>query len=354
MLGLGLRLAEKGLVPESIVRFGIRRLLEGRLREIERSAESDEAFAGRVTGGPIAVATDDANEQHYELPPAFFEAVLGRHLKYSGCDWSEATDLDTAEADALDLVCRRAGLEDGQSVLDLGCGWGSLSLWIAERYPSCEVTAISNSAPQRAFVDERAAQRGLTKLTCRTADINDFTADRSYDRILSIEMFEHVRNHAALFRRLADWLAPEGRVFVHVFCHRRYPYLFEPEGESDWMARHFFTGGMMPSAHYFESVSGPLSLERRWRVGGRHYERTALAWLKRLDENRELVLESFRDTYGEASGVWFHRWRLFFLACAGLFGFRGGSEWFVSHTLWSHAHSSPGGRRSTNEPTGES
>jgi cyclopropane-fatty-acyl-phospholipid synthase len=286
---------------------------------------------------PIALETDTANDQHYELPPAFFEIALGRHLKYSGCYWPEGIEsLDAAEAAALEQTCERAGIRDGMRVLDLGCGWGSLSLWIAEKFPECRITSVSNSAPQGDFIRERARERGLRNIDVLTADMNTFQIAQTFDRIVSVEMFEHMRNYSALLERVASWLEPDGKLFVHIFCHREHPYFFEDLGTGDWMARHFFTGGLMPSERLMEEFSGALALEERWRVNGRHYEKTALAWLGNMDRNRGRILVIFAETYGKADAErWFQRWRMFFLACAELFGYGDGEEWFVSHSLWS-------------------
>jgi len=330
-----MNLAEQGWVPDPLVRHGIRRLLDGRVREIYASSETSSDIAEKMRSSPLAIATDEANEQHYEVPPAFFQAVLGSHLKYSCCQWGPGIDtLDEAEGAALELVCERAELEDGMSVLDLGCGWGSLSLWIAERFPGCRVTSVSNSGPQGEFIRRQAAERSLTNLEVVTSDMNVFRPERVFDRIVSVEMFEHMRNYAQLLERVASWLEPDGKLFVHIFCHRERPYFFEDSGPGDWMARHFFTGGLMPSEQLLDEFSGPLSLDQRWRVDGRHYEKTSLAWLANMDEKKSQILEIFKPIYGADSDRWFQRWRMFFLACAELFGYRRGAEWFVSHSLW--------------------
>ena len=332
-----LLLAEKGWIPDSLIRMGIRRLLRRRLAAIDGDSSQRGDLLKGLRQGPLAHSTDAANEQHYEVPPKFFELVLGRHLKYSSCFWYAGTaSLEAAEVAALELTCERADLHDGMRVLDLGCGWGSLSLWIAERYPRCHVTAVSNSAPQGELIRRRAAERDLGNVEVVTADMNTFQPAGTFDRIVSVEMFEHLRNYEELFRRLGSWIASDGRLFVHVFCHRETPYLFEDRDDDDWMARHFFTGGLMPSERLMESFRGPFRLERRWRVAGRHYERTANAWLANVDEHRRQILEIFREAYGPSqAALWLQRWRMFFMACAELFGYRGGEEWFVSHTRWS-------------------
>jgi cyclopropane-fatty-acyl-phospholipid synthase len=329
-------LVERGWIPDPIVRRGIRRLLENRIQEINSDPGATAVLADQMRQSPLAIETDSANEQHYELPAQFFQTVLGSHLKYSCCYWPEGTtSLDEAEAAALELTCSRAEIEDGMEVLDLGCGWGSLTLWIAEHFPNCRVTAVSNSAPQGDFIRGRALALGLTNVEVLTADMNQLQLARTFDRIVSIEMFEHMRNYSLLLERVAGWLRPDGRLFVHVFCHRSRPYLFEDKGSSDWMARHFFTGGLMPSERLLEEFAGPVRLERRWRVNGRHYEKTSLAWLANMDRRKDEIRRLFESVYGPDAERWLHRWRMFFLACAELFGYRNGEEWFVSHSLWS-------------------
>jgi cyclopropane-fatty-acyl-phospholipid synthase len=331
-----LNLAEQGWLPDPVVRRGIRRLLDNRIQEINSDLQSSADFAEQMRQSPLAVETDRANEQHYEVPPKFFQTVLGNHLKYSGCYWPEgATSLDEAEAATLEMTCTRAEIEDGMEVLDLGCGWGSLSLWIAEHFPKCRVTSVSNSAPQGDFIRDRARSRGLTNVEVLTADMNNFHVARTFDRVVSIEMLEHMRNYSLLLERVAGWLKPDGKLFVHIFCHRSTPYLFEDQGPSDWMARHFFTGGLMPSEHLMDEFTGPVRLEQRWRVSGTHYEKTAHAWLANMDRNKDEIRALFESVYGSGAERWFYRWRMFFLACAELFGYSDGDEWFVSHSLWS-------------------
>ncbi len=340
MIGVVTRLAEAGFFPDPAVRFGIRRLLEERLRQSvwgdsERRDREEEALIEMLAEGPIAVSVAAANEQHYEVPAAFFEHVLGPRLKYSCCFWDATTpDLASAEEAMLALTAERAGIEDGMHVLDLGCGWGSFTLWAAERFPNATLSAVSNSRLQRELILSRAADRGLTNVRVETADINEFDPDGRFDRVVSVEMMEHVRNHRALFERIARWLTPDGAVFSHIFCHRSRAYVYEPEGQSDWMARHFFTGGMMPSEALFRRYDEHLALENQWRVGGEHYQRTCDAWLENLDDRKERVMPILEEGYGRDARRWFHRWRLFFLACSELFAYRAGQEWFVSHYLW--------------------
>jgi cyclopropane-fatty-acyl-phospholipid synthase len=328
---LALRLAERGWLPDGLLRTGIRRILRRRLRDLETS--DSEALLDELRTGPIAALPEKANEQHYELPAAFFQTVLGSQLKYS-CGWFGApgTSLDDAEEQMLELTCERARLADGMRVLDLGCGWGSLSLWIARAFPACRVLAVSNSKLQREHILARCAEQGIENVEVVTADMNVLEAPDLYDRILSIEMFEHMRNWPALLRRIASWLTPEGQAFLHVFCHRSRPYLFETTSRDDWMGRHFFSGGMMPSDQLIYRFDDALRVAEHWRVSGRHYQRTSDAWLEQLDRQRASVLDILESVYGpEGAALWLERWRIFFLAVSELFGYRDGNEWWVSH-----------------------
>ncbi len=338
----GLELAEQGWLPDQLIRFGIRRLLAARLVEESRLgceglSELNRSFVAELRKSPIALYSASANEQHYEVPAAYFELVLGPHRKYSSCLWPEGVvDLSDAEQKMLELTCDRADLHDGLEILELGCGWGSLSLFMAERYPGSRLLAVSNSASQRKFILQQAAVRGISNLDVETRDMNDFQTERTFDRVVSVEMFEHMRNYEELFARISRWLKPQGKLFTHVFYHRRCAYPFETDGNNDWMARHFFTGGLMPSADLFLEFQRDLLFEDRWLINGQHYQKTLEAWLKRHDASRKQILPLFRNTYGhELSKVMFQRWRMFYLACAELFGYRGGEEWGVAHFLFS-------------------
>ena len=297
---------ERGRLPDGAVRLGIRRLLRQRLNELhsgdaEAGARMAEAFFKSLRDAPLAPLPEKANEQHYELPAAFFAAVLGPHRKYSCCWWPADThSLEQAEAEALAKTCARADLVDGQSILELGCGWGSLSLWIAERYPNSQITALSNSHSQRAFIEARMAERGLDNIRVITRDFNDFDTGQRFDRIVSVEMFEHLRNWPGAFARIARWLRDgESRFFMHVFAHREAPYPFDARDASDWMSRHFFAGGMMPSDELALQCQGDLQLLHRWRWDGTHYQRTAEAWLQRMDAQRTVLMPLFEQVYGQ-------------------------------------------------------
>ncbi len=281
----------------------------------------------------MAIAQDEANEQHYEVDSRFYDQVLGPHLKYSSGYWGDGvTDLAGAEEAMLALTGERAELANGQEILELGCGWGSLTLWMAAHYPGSRITAVSNSASQKAWITERAAERGLDNLRVITADVTVFQPERRYDRVVSVEMFEHMRNHRELMRRIHDWLNPGGKLFVHIFVHRELTYLFETQGASNWMGRYFFTGGVMPAFDWLPRCAGELALEDRWAVNGRHYGRTLEAWLAKADDHRRPLIRLLEEGYGEGEGaVWLQRWRMFFMACAELFNYGGGDEWFVGH-----------------------
>ena len=331
---------EQGLVPDTLVRAGIRRVIRERLtslaaHDVEDAAARVEAFVAAMSG-PVAHVPEKANAQHYEVPAAFYANVLGAQRKYSACYFGPGVDaLDAAEDAALALTCERAGVCDGQRILELGCGWGSLTLWIARRYPRSQVTAVSNSHSQRTHIVVEAARLKLRNVRVVTADMNEFAPDGSFDRVVSVEMFEHMRNWRELFGRVHDWLVPGGRFFMHVFVHRAVPYLFEKRGDSDWMSEHFFSGGMMPSDDLALRFQQKLALLQRWRWNGTHYARTANAWLANLDANHASALAVLAGVHGEVEAAQrLQRWRMFFMACAELFGYDGGREWFISHYLF--------------------
>jgi cyclopropane-fatty-acyl-phospholipid synthase len=331
-------LCERGLIPDPLTRFGMRRLMAGRLatETADRGEQEFDAFRRRLVAlrqSPVAIETARANEQHYEVPAAFFQRVLGPHLKYSGCWYGDgARSLGEAEEAMLRLTGARAELANGQRILELGCGWGSLTLWMAEHYPASQITAVSNSASQRQFILAQARERGLANVEVITADANVFATDKRFDRVVSVEMFEHMRNYATLMERIAGWLQPGGKLFVHIFCHRSLMYPFTVDGDEDWMARYFFTGGLMPAENTLLHFQQHLTLEDQWRVSGTHYERTANDWLANQDREREAVMAVLTQAYGPRdAALWFQRWRMFFMAVAELFGYAGGTEWLVAH-----------------------
>jgi cyclopropane-fatty-acyl-phospholipid synthase len=320
-------------LPDAVRKTAIDLLVANARRRLSTAGpDAEVAFAREMAERPIAEHADAANTQHYEVPAAFFENCLGPHLKYSCALYRNASDtLADAEAHALAETAAHAGLADGQRILELGCGWGSLTLWMAQAFPNARITAVSNSASQRAFILARAQQRGLGNVEVVTCDMNVFDPGERFDRIVSVEMFEHMANWRALLSRVKDWLTPGGRLFVHVFAHRTTPYRFDVADEADWIGRHFFSGGVMPSHGLIGRFPDLFEVEADWRWNGVHYQRTALHWLELYDRNLADIRPVLEAVYGEAATLWRRRWRLFFLATAGLFGHRGGSEWGVSH-----------------------
>lgn len=332
---------EAGFIPDTIIRKGIRRLLDAKLKEIhaadvELAAQLTNQFVGMMNSSPVAMVPELANEQHYEVPAEFFAEILGEHGKYSCGFWTTDTgDLNEAEQAALEITVQRAGIKDGMNVLDLGCGWGSLSLWIAEHFPGCRILAVSNSRSQYDYIEARASERGLENVRVRVADMNDFAPQETFDRIVSVEMFEHMRNYGLLFERIRSWMNDDARFFMHIFTHRSTPYEYIDKGPGDWMSRHFFSGGIMPSAELPLRFAENLVVEQSWRWNGRHYARTCNAWLARMDQRRSTIMPILEATYGASEAErWWMRWRMFFMACAELFDYRNGQEWFVSHYLF--------------------
>jgi cyclopropane-fatty-acyl-phospholipid synthase len=331
---------ERGRVPDVAVRWGIRQLCRERLKEEGRryaagAREALGAFLAEMRSGPIAPVPEKANEQHYELPPEFFGLVLGARRKYSCCYWTNGVQtLDDAEAASLAMTAQRAQLSEGQDILELGCGWGSLTLWMAEHYPGSRITAVSNSAPQRRYIEEAARVRGFSNVRVFTADMNAFETAERFDRVVSVEMFEHMHNYALLLGKIRQWLRPSGKLFIHIFCHRTFVYRFETEGAHNWMGRYFFTGGIMPSYDLLLEFPGQFTLAERWWWSGTHYEKTSNAWLALMDARRESILPILARAYGAGEAErWFMRWRVFFMAVAEMFGYRRGEEWGVGHYL---------------------
>lgn len=335
-------LLEKNLLPDWIIRIGIRRLLAERIEietcdNIEDQRERLLAMVHELRQSPIAIETKAANEQHYEVPTGFYQYCLGKRLKYSSGYWnSETQTLDDAEEGMLKLSCQRAQLRDGQQILELGCGWGSLSLWMAEKYPASQIVGVSNSRTQKQFIDQQARERGLENLEIITCDMNVFDIDRTFDRVVSVEMFEHMKNYDRLLENVSRWLNPGGKLFVHIFAHREFAYHFVARDASDWMARYFFTGGIMPSVDLLLYFQKDLKIENQWSVSGTHYQKTAESWLENMDRHEREIRPLLAQVYGKDQETrWWVYWRVFYMACAELWGYRGGNEWLVAHYLFS-------------------
>lgn len=343
LTSMAIECIERGWMHDKLTRWGIRHLCSKRLQQVRREGAAEvqlKDFILNAVEGPVAPLADKANEQHYEIPAEFFELVLGERKKYSCCSYEQAETLDEAEIESLTATCEHAELVDGMKILELGCGWGSLTLWMAEHYPNSEITAVSNSASQREFILRQAQVRGIAaNLTVITADMNDFNTNESFDRVVSVEMFEHMRNHQELLSRISGWLKPDGKLFVHIFCNKEFTYPFETEGASNWMGRYFFTGGIMPGENLFSHYKQDLEIERQWKWNGAHYEKTSNDWLKNLDSNYHQVLDVMERVYGRGDAKrWLNRWRVFFMACAELFGMENGNQWYVAHYLFRPSH----------------
>jgi len=331
-------LLERGLLPDLVLRQGIRSLLCQKLLDEARGGiEAGQArlmtLIDHMYAAPIAINTKEANEQHYELPTKFFEYCLGKHLKYSSCYFRHGKEtLDQAEEDMLTITCERAGLFDGQHILELGCGWGSLSLFMAARYPQARITSVSNSATQKIYIDEQAQSRGIKNLTVITCDMNSFSIHEKFDRIVSVEMFEHMRGWPKLLEKAASFLKSDGKLFIHIFTHRQYAYLYNDQDEGDFIGKYFFTGGIMPSDDLPLYFQDHFLLEDHWQISGKHYAKTAECWLKNMDAHREDIMPILQNSYGAKEALkWWHYWRVFYLSCAELWNYKNGTEWIVSH-----------------------
>ncbi|WVZ79649.1 hypothetical protein U9M48_027204 [Paspalum notatum var. saurae] len=332
---------ERNLVPDAVTRRLTRLLLASRLRQgylpsAPLQLRSLLEFVHSLGEMPIAIETDKAKSQHYELPTAFFKLVLGRNLKYSSCYFTDGSStLEDAEVAMMQLYCERAKLQDGQSILDVGCGWGSLSLYIAKKYRNCSVTGICNSTTQKAFIEEQCRENELSNVEIIVADISKFEMERSFDRIISIEMFEHMKNYKSLLKKISTWMKEDSLLFVHLFCHKTFPYLFEDSNDDDWITRYFFSGGTMPSANLLLYFQEDVSVVNHWLISGTHYARTSEEWLKRMDKSITSIRPIFEKTYGKESATkWIAYWRTFFIAVAELFGYNNGDEWMVAHYLF--------------------
>ena len=335
------KLIEQDKIPDFLLRKGIRKLLQQRLADenkgdVELQQAHLMALIAQLKASPIAVNTADANQQHYEVPTQFYQYCLGKNLKYSSGYWKAGvTDIDTSEDDMLELTCQRAGLQDGQHVLELGCGWGSLSLYMAAKYPGSTFKVVSNSRTQKIYIDEQAAKRSIKNLTVITADMNTFTIEETFDRVVSVEMFEHMRNYTLLLKKVSSFLKPDGKLWIHIFTHKEFAYLFEVKDETDWMSKYFFTGGIMPSDDLMFYFNDDLVVEKHWHVNGINYAKTAEAWLANMDKHKAQIMPLFEETYGKDQAVkWWVYWRLFYLACAELWNYNQGNEWMVSHYLF--------------------
>ncbi len=335
---------EKDQIPDYLIRTRIRQLLKQRLEDenkggVEAQQKHLMSFIENLKYSPIAVNTADANEQHYEVPTPFYQYCLGKNLKYSSGYWKPGvTDLDTSEKDMLELTCARAELKSGQQVLELGCGWGSLSLFMAAKFPESIFTVVSNSRTQKEYIDAQAAERQITNLTVITADMNTFSIDGAFDRVVSVEMFEHMRNYKLLLAKVASFLKPDGKLFIHIFTHKEYAYLFEVKDDTDWMSKYFFTGGVMPSDDLMFYFNDDLSVKKHWHVSGTHYGKTSEAWLANMDRHKTEIMPLFEQTYGKENATkWWVYWRIFYMSCAELWNYNDGNEWLVSHYLFEKA-----------------
>lgn len=340
-MNLQYRLAEKNLIPDFLIRWKIRKLLKQRLIDETKPTQEEQQqhlmqLLRSMQEAPVALNTQEANEQHYEVPDDFFTYIMGKHMKYSSCYWKQGiTSLDDAEAEALKRTCEHAQIQNGMEVLELGCGWGSLTLFVAEQFPGVHITGVSNSASQKLYIEARCKERGLQNVQILTADMNTFSIQKTFDRVVSVEMFEHMRNYEKLMEKVAGFLKPDGKLFVHIFTHKELTYFFEVKDETDWMSKYFFTGGIMPSDYLLFYFQKHLKISNHWHWDGTHYEKTANAWLQNMDAHKKEILPVLQNVYGEKQAQkWWMYWRIFFMACAELWGYKNGREWFVSHYIF--------------------
>lgn len=331
----------KGMIPDFFLRKGIQNLVQKRLKEIS-SAHVDllekrrQSLIKELKLSPIAIETDLANDQHYQVPSGFFEKVLGENMKYSCAFFEKGNEsLKEAESKMLKITCERAQIKDGMKILELGCGWGAITLYMAKQYPNSAITAVSNSKTQREFILNKAQNLGLSNVEVITANMIDFDTDLKFDRVVSVEMFEHMRNYEKLLEKISKWLNDEGKLFVHIFVHSKFSYKFEVNDETDWMSKYFFSGGIMPSEHLLYYFQKDLSIKNHWTLSGRHYAQTARKWLNNMDDNKSDIMKVFNDHYGPKDAMkWFNYWRVFFMSCEELWAFDDGREWLVGHYLF--------------------
>ena len=335
------KLLENNLIPDTLIRMRIRRLLAERLRQETKATQELQQehlmhMIEELKNSPIAIETKAANEQHYELPTNFFQYVMGKNMKYSSCYWNaETSNLDEAEDKALEITCNHAALENGMKILELGCGWGSLTMYIAKKFPLAHITGVSNSASQKIYIDQCCKDRGLNNVQIITADMNVFETENKFDRVVSVEMFEHMRNYQKLLGKIDRFLNPGGKLFVHIFTHKEFTYYFDVIDENDWMSKYFFTGGIMPSDDLLLYFNDHFKINKHWHWDGTHYEKTSNAWLANMDAHKEEILPILQSVYGaKQTTKWWVYWRIFFMACAELWGYKNGKEWFVSHYLF--------------------
>jgi len=326
-----LSLAESGFIPDVLIKIAARYISNKRLNEQSVDDNKDKIIT-ILSRGAVAEKTYDANEQHYEVPPEFFKYVLGTNLKYSCSLFNDVDSLDDAEESMLKLYMDRADIKDGHEVLDLGCGWGSFSLYVAERYPNINITSVSNSSDQIAYIKNEAHKKDLLNIKAFRMDVNNLELNKQFDRIVSIEMFEHLRNYKLIFNSLNHALKPDGKLFIHIFCHKKLTYLYEMKNNLDWMTKYFFQGGIMPSKDIFQYFESDLEIINQWDINGNHYSKTCKAWLNNHYKNKKKILEIFKKHYDEPR-IWFNRWRIFFLSCDAFFALNNGNEYFIAHYL---------------------